>query len=330
MTEIFPGVYSLPVPLPGNPLKELNCYILKGRDRNLVIDVGFDIEEGRSVIKGALAELNCLPENTDVYITHAHEDHVGALDSLLKDGCFTRAYMGEREAKSFNDVRWSGMETFILELTRWAGFQGEQGKKAFEEHPGHGYTGGQPPIPFCGVKEGDTIDLGGFVLQVYDFPGHTPGLTALYEKQYGLLFCGDHILAKISPNITVWSLDFDALGSYMKELRRASKLRISHVFSAHRYKIEDVNLRIDELLRHHEERLAEVEQILSETGSATAYRVAEEMKWDFGGGDFRKFPVAQKQFAAGEAFAHLEHLWFTGRLKREMREPDGAFYYALP
>ena len=125
MTEVFPGVYSFPIPLPGNPLKELNCYILKGRDRNLVIDVGFDIEEGRNAIKNALSELECSPENTDVYITHAHEDHIGALDSLLKDGCFARAYMGEDEVKYYNGVRWSGMEGFILELTKWAGFHEE-------------------------------------------------------------------------------------------------------------------------------------------------------------------------------------------------------------
>jgi len=330
MTEVFPGVYSLPVPLTGNPLKELNCYILKGRRRNLVVDVGFDLEEGRDAIKAALAELGCCPEDTDVYITHAHEDHLGALDSLLKEGCFTHAYMGAGEAEYYNDIRRNGMEGSIVEMTKWAGFMAEQRIDAFKNHPAHVYTGGQEPIPFKTVVEGDVIDLGGFVLQVYDFPGHTPGLTALYEKNYGLLFCGDHILAKITPNITFWQRDFNALGSYLKQLRRASTLRVSHTFSAHRYLIEDVYRRIEELLLHHERRLAEVERILAQKGSRTAYQVAEDMKWDFGGGDFRKFPITQKHFAAGEAFAHLEHLWFEGRVERVECEKDGAFYYTLP
>ena len=116
MTEVFPGVYSLPVPLTGNPLKELNCYILKGHCRNLVIDVGFDLEEGRSAMKAGLAELGCRPEDTDVYITHAHEDHLGALEALLKEGCFTHAYMGAGEAEYYNDIRRDGMEGSILEI----------------------------------------------------------------------------------------------------------------------------------------------------------------------------------------------------------------------
>ena len=37
MTEsILPGLYRIPVPLPGNPLKELNAYLLRG-DRKSVV-----------------------------------------------------------------------------------------------------------------------------------------------------------------------------------------------------------------------------------------------------------------------------------------------------
>ena len=39
--EIVSGIYRIPVPLVGNPLKELNAYLLKGADGNLLIDTGF-------------------------------------------------------------------------------------------------------------------------------------------------------------------------------------------------------------------------------------------------------------------------------------------------
>ena len=35
MTEcISEGLYRIPVPLPGNPLRELNSYLLRGRERS--------------------------------------------------------------------------------------------------------------------------------------------------------------------------------------------------------------------------------------------------------------------------------------------------------
>ena len=45
MKEIIPNIYSIPVPLPNNPLKELNAYLIKGPDRSLLIDTGFNLPE---------------------------------------------------------------------------------------------------------------------------------------------------------------------------------------------------------------------------------------------------------------------------------------------
>jgi hypothetical protein len=39
--EIRKNLYRVPVPLPGNPLKELNSYVIKGSDRTLVVDTAF-------------------------------------------------------------------------------------------------------------------------------------------------------------------------------------------------------------------------------------------------------------------------------------------------
>ena len=59
MTEcISEGLYRIPVPLPGNPLRELNSYLLRGRERSLLIDTGFRQEEGRHALFAGLAELD--------------------------------------------------------------------------------------------------------------------------------------------------------------------------------------------------------------------------------------------------------------------------------
>ena len=327
MVEVYPNIFMEKIPLTGNPLKELNCYILKGKRRNLVIDVGFDLAEGREKIKNALRTLECKPEDTDLFITHAHEDHIGAMQTLKEEGCFYNVFISEQEAHFYNSLRTCGLRRQIVQMAAWEGFCKEEGEQAFLVHPGSQLVGGMQPVSFVTVREGDMIDLGGFSLQIYIFPGHTMGLGALYEKDKKLLFAGDHILGRITPNIAFWRLDFDALGSYMDSLARADELSVDHLFSAHRDLIADMHVRIHQLLAHHENRLKDVQNTLAYNRRLTVCQVAEGMKWDYAGGDFRRFALTQKWFAAGEAFSHLEHLYRRGSVRRE--EEDGTFYYFI-
>ena len=41
LREIIPNLFQIPVPLPDNPLRELNAYLIRGTDRSLLIDTGF-------------------------------------------------------------------------------------------------------------------------------------------------------------------------------------------------------------------------------------------------------------------------------------------------
>ena len=78
MTEsVLPGLYRIPVPLPGNPLKELNAYLLRGNERSILIDTGFRQEECRSALFAGLEELGCQGQPVDVLLTHLHSDHSG-------------------------------------------------------------------------------------------------------------------------------------------------------------------------------------------------------------------------------------------------------------
>ena len=43
-THIEDNIYTIPVPLPNNPLRQLNSYVIRARGRNLVIDTGFKLE----------------------------------------------------------------------------------------------------------------------------------------------------------------------------------------------------------------------------------------------------------------------------------------------
>ena len=40
--ELLPDLYLIKIPLPGSPLGWVNSYVIKGIDRNLVIDTGLN------------------------------------------------------------------------------------------------------------------------------------------------------------------------------------------------------------------------------------------------------------------------------------------------
>ena len=70
MTEqVYKNIWRIGVELPGNPLRELNSYLLKGEDSWLLIDTGFRKEACRQALSAGLRELGADIEKTDVPIT---------------------------------------------------------------------------------------------------------------------------------------------------------------------------------------------------------------------------------------------------------------------
>ena len=52
------------------------------------------------------------------------------------------------------------------------------------------------------LEHGDVADLPGWSLRAVHTPGHTPGHLCFAEERTGLLFSGDHVLPRITPNIS--------------------------------------------------------------------------------------------------------------------------------
>ncbi len=63
--EISPRLYRVVVPLPDNPLKEINSYILTSNDRNLIIDTGMNRPECRETLEAGLDRIGVDLERTD-------------------------------------------------------------------------------------------------------------------------------------------------------------------------------------------------------------------------------------------------------------------------
>ena len=314
MNQVYPGIFQTQIPLLNNPLKELNCFIIKGGDRHLIVDTGFNQPTGRQCLLDALSELGCELSETDVFITHLHSDHAGLTGAIKND--LNKAYASEYDSAAINRPYTSAAEApLAMRMSDEMGFPPDPNERLeTKAHPGI-LNRCDRAIDFTVVKEGDILTCGEFSFEVIDIAGHTPGQVGLYDREKKIMFCGDHILGKITPNITFWTFELNSLGQYLGNLDKVAKMEIDHLFSAHRYLVEDHKVRIAELKAHHARRLAEVCEIISEKPTSV-FDTAAKMKWDFAGGVFLDFPATQKWFASGEAFAHLEHLFHEGKITK--------------
>ena len=102
--EVLPEVFRIPVPLEGNPLKELNSYLFRGsreaKQRNLLVDTGFRTEGCKKALLKGLGQLGVSMEDTDILLTHLHADHSGNAPELIRPG--GRVYIS-REDYRFMD-----------------------------------------------------------------------------------------------------------------------------------------------------------------------------------------------------------------------------------
>ncbi|HHX02850.1 MAG TPA: MBL fold metallo-hydrolase [Tissierellia bacterium] len=322
LKEIYPSIYQFDIPLRNNPLKALNAYIIKGEE-SLLIDSGFDTDENMSVVMEALKELDIAPSTLRLFLTHLHSDHTGLASRLEEKG--VKILMGRVDATILEDSLKDD-SAYWKELEKDAKMQGlaADGLK-ISDHPGYVYRP-KSMVSIQLTEEGDQIQAGPYTFQIVEFPGHTPGLQALYEPEHGLLFSGDHILESITPNITYWGEDFgDALGKYLKSLHKTKNMFVKQVFSSHRQLPEDYLRRIQEIEVHHEHRLAEALEILGKIGKSTVRDITSRLQWDIRARNWDDFPKSQKWFAAGEAHAHLFHLKEKGLIRQTLE--DGILYY---
>lgn len=327
MQEVYKDVFLQEFPLTGNPLKSINIFVVKSKGEAMIVDTGFNNEEIRHCMTQLINELRLDLSKTVLFLTHLHSDHIG-LSSFMEKMGISRIYLSKidgqytRNAMAEHDSYW-------VRLQENAHKQGlDEEHLTIQEHPGF-KNRAEDLFSYVPCNAGDTLDIGDFHFEMIDESGHTPGMLGLYERDKKILFCGDHILGKITPNITYWGEDIgDSLGTYLENLSKIKELDIEHLFSSHRFLVDDVNSRIDELKDHHEHRLNETLEIIRAHDRMTIRDITKSMHWDIRTKSWEDFPASQKWFAAGETMAHVVYLRKRGLVKEYVRD-DGVLEYSI-
>lgn len=312
--EISSNLYKIEVPLHGSPLKALNSYVIKGTQRSLIIDTGWNSEECVSILTSGLKELGVNLMEADFFITHMHADHSGMVSTLA--AAEAKIYFGRADAAVVGSTAPGSWEK-QADFASIHGFFGDELETAIGSHPGRKYSS-RGRTDFHILEDGDIINIGDYSFKCIETPGHTKGHMCLYEAEKKILISGDHILVDITPNISLWSDEQNPLNEYVMSLDKVYDLDVELVLPGHRSIFKNHKERIQELKCHHKARLDEVISIL-EKGKQNIFQIASQMTWDIDCKSWDIFPPTQKWFAFGEAAAHVKYLEEKGKVGREIQ-----------
>jgi glyoxylase-like metal-dependent hydrolase (beta-lactamase superfamily II) len=311
----------------GNPLKNLNSYVIKGEGRNLLIDTGFNQAECLDDLTRGIRELTLDMEKTDIFLTHFHADHTGLVSYIASPK--SRIYMGALDIDLFK-AQNEGTKTYwdtVKEIFIKAGFPEGEYQKAIKVNPVKNL--GTPKKFECiPLEDNDIITLGSLQLRCIHTPGHTPGHLCLYHEKDQVMFLGDHVLFDITPNITMRISPANPVREYMKSLIKIKSFAVKLALPAHRENTGTLSGRVEELLAHHKQRLEELCTIVAANPGISGYTAASKMKWSIRAKNWADFPAGQKWFAVAEAAAHLEYLIDDGSLLCETT--TGVYRYYKP
>ena len=156
--------------------ESVHCYVLVGRERALVFDIGYGYEDIRPLVH----QITSLP--LMLVVSHGDPDHA------LGCGWFDKVWVhpldwGKVLANDTYDLRKRAIDYRLHKMPQLKGVIDEA---AFLSRR---IVGTRPHFLYAG----DIIELGGVTLEVIHTPGHSYGHIMLLDAKHGRLFSGDQV-----------------------------------------------------------------------------------------------------------------------------------------
>jgi glyoxylase-like metal-dependent hydrolase (beta-lactamase superfamily II) len=327
MIEIFPHVYQFKTPIPNSPLGYISAYLLRSAQGDLLIDTGWNTEAAFESLKQQVEEAGAALGNLrTLVITHTHPDHFGLAGRLKALGAL-ELILHEQEARML-DRRNGDLSAILAAMDQWLRINGmpedERNPPGGAPLPMDSFV--TPVMPDRVVFGGEHLQFGEFDLELVWTPGHSPGHLCLYDHSHRLLFSGDHVLPRTTPNISMFTQTFsNPLGDYLDALDRVARLDVDLVLPSHGKPFHGLKARTDAIRQHHEERL-EAMLAAFDGHRQTAYTIAGAALWGRTGKSWHELDILQRRFAVTETIAHLELLFARGMLEKSTQ--DGLAWYA--
>ncbi len=295
-------------------LRHVNVFLLRDGQHFTLIDTGLQTDESRQTLAAKLDQLAVPVDRINrILITHIHPDHFG-LAAELRERAHAALVIHRLEV-ALMEPRYARAEDLVHDVGAWLHRNGVPAEEAeFIK------SASMAAREFVRVVEPDlllegaeSLPLDGSELQVVWTPGHSPGHCCFYWARRRLLFSGDHLLPKISPNIGLHPQSgADPLDDYLDSLDRIDRLEVDLVLPAHGDPFRGQRERIAGIKEHHEQRKIALVKLAAREAS-TGWQLAGAL---FSG--IRDRNVFQQRLALQETLAHCQSLAMEGRLHKRV------------
>jgi len=327
--EVAPGVRWLRMLLPFQ-LDHINLWLLRdvldGVDGWSIVDCGITNDATRAAWEQIFAnELDGLPV-LRVIVTHMHPDHIG-LAHWLTERWGVRLWIS---ATDYNIARLASTGIAAIGGEATARFMASHGlidaeaQQKIKARTNY-YASMVPQVPasFRRLLDGDVLQINGHAWVCHVGYGHAPEHMALHCAALGTLISGDMVLPRISTNVSVHEVEPESnpLRLYLDSITRMKQTLPADVLvlPSHGRPFRGLHTRVDQLVAHHDERLADVISACAEAPRCAADLLMILFR--------RALDLHQTTFAMGESVAHLHALWLDGRLTRRL-DADGIYRFS--
>lgn len=322
---VAPGIHRIPLPLPMDGLKAVNVYVIETGEGLTLIDGGWAVTEGRQALEAGLRLLgHRFGDIRRFLVTHVHRDHYTLASALaIELGATVTLGLGDKPTLDLANAADGFAGDSLVEHLVAAGALDLA--ELFRRHGAPEIDEAQRRYPDAWLDGDVELAVGERTLDAVHTPGHTQGHYVFAERAAGLLFAGDHVLPTITPSIGFEPRPVEQpLRDFMASLAKVRTLPDLTLLPAHGPVAPSTHARVDELLAHHEHRLALCLAAL-ESGPRTSVEVAGELPWTRHEHAFATLDEFNAALAAMETKAHLELLVARGRATRT-ETPEGVLF----
>jgi glyoxylase-like metal-dependent hydrolase (beta-lactamase superfamily II) len=315
------GLWSVPVPMPQSSLRYVLVYLLELTDGVAMIDAGWNTDEAWEALSGGLTTAGyAMTDVKAVLVTHIHPDHYGLAGRVREaSGAWIALHPADADALPRRYIQMDGllgdMRTHLLRC----GVPPELLDTIRDASmPVRNLV--EAVLPDVLLEDGDRPDLAGWDLRAIWTPGHSPGHLCFYDRQRRVLLSGDHVLPRITPNVSFHpQTPPNPLADFLDSLERVARFDVVEVLPAHEYRFAELATRVVQLREHHHHRLDQIRAFLASEPDATAWHITPALTWSR---PWDEMPFFTRRSALGEALAHLIVLESSGEVRRIAGEPE--------
>jgi glyoxylase-like metal-dependent hydrolase (beta-lactamase superfamily II) len=295
-------------------------YAFESDDGPYLVDAGWNTDDAyATLLEGLGAGGFSIGDVKGVLVTHIHPDHYGLAGRIREaSGAWVGLHPADAALIGSRYEQPGDLLQRMAAMLRRDGVP-EEDVAALRDASMPVMANVVAAVPDVLIEDGDKPALPGWDVTAVWTPGHSPGHICLYESTHRLMLSGDHVLPRITPNISFHpQAGPDPLGDFLSSLDKVAGYDALEVLPAHEHRFADLRARVAELKAHHHARFDEAIEAIRD-GETTVWQMASRMTWSR---PWDELNVWAKRAAAGETLAHLRYLEKLGVLREREGEPS--------